>query len=60
MLDSLDPDRPDILSGLIWVQTDPDQALYFIRPDLGPNCLQKLSADGFSRYRVKHKTMIIS
>ena len=23
---------------------DPDQALYFVGPDLGPNCLQKLSA----------------
>ena len=24
---------------------DPDQALHFVGPDLGPNCLQKLSAD---------------
>ena len=22
---------------------------YFVRPDLGPNCLQKFSADGTSR-----------
>ena len=24
---------------------DPDQARHFVGPDLGPNCLQKLSAD---------------
>ena len=24
---------------------DPDQARQFVRPDLGPNCLQRLSAD---------------
>ena len=24
---------------------DPDQAGHFFRPDLGPNCLQRLSAD---------------
>ena len=24
---------------------DPDQARHFIGPDLGPNCLQKFSAD---------------
>ena len=24
---------------------DPDQARHFIGPDLGPNCLQRLSAD---------------
>ena len=24
---------------------DPDQARHFVRPNLGPNCLQKLSAD---------------
>ena len=24
---------------------DPDQARYFVGPDLGPNCLQRLSAD---------------
>ena len=24
---------------------DPDQAGHFVRPDLGPNCLQRLSAD---------------
>ena len=25
---------------------DPDQARHFVRSDLGPNCLQRLSADG--------------
>ena len=24
---------------------DPDQARHSVRPDLGPNCLQRLSAD---------------
>ena len=24
---------------------DPDQDLHFVGPDLGPNCLQRLSAD---------------
>ena len=28
---------------------DPDQARRFVRPDLGPNCLQRLSADDTSR-----------
>ena len=31
---------------------DPDQARCFVGPDLGPNCLQKLSADDTSRYSV--------
>ena len=25
--------------------SDPDQARHFVGPDLGPNCLQRLSAD---------------
>ena len=29
---------------------DPDQAGRFVVPDLGPNCLQTLSADDKSRY----------
>ena len=29
---------------------DPDQARRFVGPDLGPNCLQKLSADDKSRH----------
>ena len=32
---------------------DPDQARHFVGPDLGPNCLEKLSADDTSRYKVK-------
>ena len=28
---------------------DPDSAQYFVRPDLGPNCLQWLSADDTCR-----------
>ena len=32
---------------------DPDQTRPFVRPDLGPNCLQRLSADDISRQRVK-------
>ena len=31
---------------------DPDQARRFVGPDLGPNCLQRLSADDTSRQRV--------
>ena len=36
-----------ILSGKLLVSNglDPDQALRYNRPDLGPNCLQRLSAD---------------
>ena len=30
---------------------DLDQARCFVGPDLGPNCLQRLSADNTSRYR---------
>ena len=29
---------------------DPDQAGCFVRPDLGPNCLQRLSADDKSHH----------
>ena len=32
---------------------DPDQARHIVGPDLGPNCLQKLSTDNTSRQRVK-------
>ena len=31
---------------------DPDQVRYFVGPDLGPNCLQRLLADVPSRQRV--------
>ena len=30
---------------------DPDQAPHFVGPDLGPNCLHRLSADDTSRQR---------
>ena len=42
-----------ILSGISSVSNnlDPDQAGHFVRPDLHPNCLQKLSADDTSRER---------
>ena len=30
---------------------DSDQARHFVGPDLGPNCLQRLSADNTSRQR---------
>ena len=32
---------------------DPDQARHFVGPDLGPNCLQSLSADDTGKQRVK-------
>ena len=28
---------------------DPDQVRHFVGPDMGPNCLQRLSADGTRR-----------
>ena len=31
---------------------DPDQARHFVGPDLGPNFLQRLSADDIRRQRV--------
>ena len=44
-----------ILSGIpLRCQTvlDPEQARHFVGPDLGPNCLQRLSADYTRRQRV--------
>ena len=41
-----------ILSGItirVSNNLDPDQARHFIGPDLGSNCLQRLSADNTSR-----------
>ena len=35
---------------------DPDQARHIVRPDLGLNCLQKLSADDTNTQRVKHES----
>ena len=44
-----------ILSGIPPVSNslDPDQAQHFVGPDLGPNCLQRLSADDPSKPIVK-------
>ena len=36
---------------------DPDQAQHFVGPDLGPNCLQRLSADDISGQGVKLNTL---
>ena len=33
---------------------DPDQAQQNVEPDLGPNCLQRLSADNTSKQRVTY------
>ena len=32
---------------------DPDQAQHLVRPDLGPNCLRRLSSDNILRQNVK-------
>ena len=44
---------PNIQSGIPSVSNslDPDQARPYVWPDLGPNCLQRLSADDTSRQR---------
>ena len=40
---------PSMLNSL-----DPDQARHFVGPDLGPNCLQRITADNTCGQRVKH------
>ena len=37
---------------------DPDQVRHFVGPDLGPNCLQRLSAEDFGRQRVKESNLL--
>ena len=37
---------------------DPDQARHFVGSDLGPNCLQRLSADGTCRQQVNYTDCI--
>ena len=37
---------------------DPEQARHCVGPDLGPNCLQRLSADDTSMLRVKGHNVI--
>ena len=39
---------------------DPDNARHFVGPDLGPNCLQMLSADNTGRYRVNAKAPLFN
>ena len=38
---------------------DPDQARRFVVPDLGSNCLQRLSADDTSRQRAKSNVVYL-
>ena len=38
---------------------DSDQAQFFVKPDLGPNCLQRLLADNISRQELD-KNQIVS
>ena len=42
------------------VSLDPDQAQHFVRPDLGINCLQRLSADNTSMQRVNISWVVVS
>ena len=37
---------------------DPDKTQHFVGPDLGPNCLQRISAEDTSRKRIKSKMYI--
>ena len=37
---------------------DPDQARHFVGPDLGPNFLQKSSADDTSRQELKYYSKV--
>ena len=39
---------------------DPDQAQYFLGPDLGLNCLQRLSANDSSRQTIKCLLLLLS
>ena len=41
-----------ILAARVSNSLNPDLARRFVVPDLGPNCLQRLSADDTSRQRV--------
>ena len=50
----------DIFSETIRVSNslDPDQARHFVGPELGPNCLQRISSDDTSLQRVKIEAFI--
>ena len=39
------------------ISLDPDQDVHFVRPDLGPNCLQRLSVGDTSRQSKKQITL---
>ena len=39
---------------------DPDQAQHFVRPDLGPICLQRLSTDDTRRNELKINMKVLS
>ena len=39
---------------------DPDQARHYVRPDLGPKCLQRLSADDTRRQKVKSESILFT
>ena len=39
---------------------DPDQARCSVGPDIGSNCLQRLSADGASRQRVNQPVSLFT
>ena len=43
-----------IILGLLYIRvsnsSDPDQDQHYVGPDLGPNCLQRLSVDTKSHY----------
>ena len=38
---------------------DPDPARHFVRPDLGPDCLHRLSADDTSMQRVNKVLFVL-
>ena len=42
-----------VSNSLDWSSLDPDKARHFIRPDLGLNCLQRLTADDTSKQRIR-------
>ena len=39
---------------------DPDQARHFVGPDLGPNCLQRLSADIAGKELIQNNLLKLS
>ena len=51
----------NILSGIPSVSNslDPDQAQYYVEPDLGSNCLQRLSADNTNTLKQRVKVGMV-